>query len=353
MIQKSENEIMYSWSGNRKPLVSVMCMTFNHKDYIEEAIDSLLEQITDFPFEIIIHDDCSNDGTAEIVQKYKKVFPNIICAFYEQENQHSNPEAWAAVVKHMTEKCSGKYVAFCEGDDHWLSHSKLQKQYDALQKHPDISICTSKTLIDFATSNKPCPEKYIPPKKFHINESRVITDQEMAELIFGKVGYPFHTSSFFCTRDFFACDKFSQLNKFTERDEIILRKAIAFGGVYYLDEVLSCYRWLAKDGWTKRYFEMSVDDKYEHASNQALANLYFDELTANQYHDLVCKKNFSILIKWAFLVDTKKVLYDIKTVVGEDACKNAGLKNKIIYFLAEKAPYGGKIIMKLCRKIRG
>lgn len=329
MIQKSEAEIMSSWvrSEEREPLVSIRCMTFNHKNYIARAIDSFLEQITNFPFEIIIHDDCSTDGTTEIVKEYEKLFPNIIRAFYEDENQYSKQGAWVIVIKQIAEKCKGKYIASCEGDDYWISQNKLQKQFDALKDHPNISVCTCKTLIDSSKCEASYSEKYIPPKSFDIKESRVITDVEMAELIFGKVVYPFHTSGYFYTKAFFVCDKFDELRNLTQGDEVNLRKAIAFGGVYYIDEVLSCYRWMTKDGWTKRYFEMSMDERYELAKKQTLANSVFDELTSNKYHELIVQKNFSILVKWIFSVDTKKVLYDISTIVGKDAYKNTGKKN--------------------------
>ena len=66
---------------------TILCMTYNHVNYIAQALDSLVCQKTNFPFEIIIHDDASIDGTREIIEKYEKKYPNIIKAIYQNENQ--------------------------------------------------------------------------------------------------------------------------------------------------------------------------------------------------------------------------------------------------------------------------
>ena len=68
MIEKTEDEIMQSWKSQQKPLLSCCFITYNHEKFISQAIDGMLKQETDFPFEIIIHDDASTDGTAEIIK---------------------------------------------------------------------------------------------------------------------------------------------------------------------------------------------------------------------------------------------------------------------------------------------
>jgi len=72
-----------------KPLVSICCITYNHEKYIGDAIESFLMQETDFPFEIIIHDDASTDATADIVREYEKKYPDVIKPIYQTENQYS------------------------------------------------------------------------------------------------------------------------------------------------------------------------------------------------------------------------------------------------------------------------
>ena len=89
MAQRTEQEIMQHWKMDDKPLVSISCITYNHENYIAEAIESFLMQETDFPFEVLIHDDCSTDNTAAIIREYEKKYPNIIKPIYQEENQYS------------------------------------------------------------------------------------------------------------------------------------------------------------------------------------------------------------------------------------------------------------------------
>jgi len=85
---RSEAEIINDWKDDdRTPLVNVMCLTYNHEKYIEDALQGFLIQKTDFPFEVLIHEDASTDKTAEIIRKYEKLYPNIIKPVYQTENQ--------------------------------------------------------------------------------------------------------------------------------------------------------------------------------------------------------------------------------------------------------------------------
>ncbi len=119
-------------------MVSVICTTYNHKDYIAQCLDSMLEQKTDFGFEIIVHDDCSTDGTTDIVREYERKYPNIIKAIYEEENCYSRKVQF---VDKIYDKIVGKYLAHLEGDDYWCNENKLQCQYDYMEKHPKCALC--------------------------------------------------------------------------------------------------------------------------------------------------------------------------------------------------------------------
>lgn len=122
------------------PLVSICCITYNHASYIRKSLDGFLMQKTSFPVEILIHDDASTDGTADIIRDYAARFPDIVFPLFEEENQYSKP-----VHKHIDfynyERARGKYVAYCEGDDYWTDPLKLQRQVDFLETHSDYSVC--------------------------------------------------------------------------------------------------------------------------------------------------------------------------------------------------------------------
>jgi glycosyltransferase involved in cell wall biosynthesis len=115
-------------------LVSVWMVTYNHENYIRQSIESVLSQKTTFPFEIIIGEDCSTDGTRDIIRQLELQFPDIIKPIYHEKNVGANRNAY----EYCLPKLRGKYVACLEGDDYWNDPLKLQKQVDFLINNPDV-----------------------------------------------------------------------------------------------------------------------------------------------------------------------------------------------------------------------
>lgn len=135
----SEREISSNWkTDHEKPLVSIICHTYNHVEYIADALNGFLMQQTEFPYEIIVHDDASTDGTADIVRSYAEQFPGIIRPIFQTSNQFrhgSKPPQFSFPVS------QGKYIALCEGDDYWLDPSKLQIQVRFMEENPEFALC--------------------------------------------------------------------------------------------------------------------------------------------------------------------------------------------------------------------
>lgn len=128
---------------NKEIIVSISCITYNQAAYIRECIDGFLMQKTSFPFEILIHDDCSTDGTTEIIQEYAEKYPDIIKPLYETENQYQNGKPAGSAVWNFP-RAKGKYIAICEGDDYWIDPLKLQKQVDFLEANQEYGMCYGK-----------------------------------------------------------------------------------------------------------------------------------------------------------------------------------------------------------------
>lgn len=120
-----------------RPRVSICCATFNHAPFIAEAIEGFLMQKTTFCVEILIHDDCSTDGTRAIVQRYADDHPELFRLTLPEENQYSRG---VSVLQNLRATARGDYIAFCEGDDAWTDPLKLQRQVAFLDENPNCVI---------------------------------------------------------------------------------------------------------------------------------------------------------------------------------------------------------------------
>lgn len=120
------------------PLASIICVTYNHEAFIRDAIHGFLMQQTSFPFEIIIHDDASSDGTVEILEEQARLHPDKFVLILRNRNIHSNGQS---ATYHALKHARGRYVALCEGDDFWTDANKLERQVAFMESHPDFSAC--------------------------------------------------------------------------------------------------------------------------------------------------------------------------------------------------------------------
>ena len=145
---RTEQEITENWKGDiGKPVVSICCITYNHELYIEDALEGFLIQETDFPFEIIIHDDASTDKTADIIREYEAKYPQLIKPIFQTENQYSKGLAMNEVFNFP--RAEGEYIALCEGDDFWTSGEKLAKQFRVFSDNMNVSlVCHQGVLVD-------------------------------------------------------------------------------------------------------------------------------------------------------------------------------------------------------------
>ena len=125
-----------------KPMLCVLFITYNHKNYVADALDSILMQKTNFAFSIVAGDDCSKDGTREIVKDYAARHPGRFVI--------TNPENNLGAEKNFNQilgKCIAmqpKYIAYLEGDDFWMDEDRLQKQVDLLENEPAVAMVYGK-----------------------------------------------------------------------------------------------------------------------------------------------------------------------------------------------------------------
>lgn len=130
-----------------RPFVFVRCLTYNHEKYIEDALKGFVMQKTDFPFLAVVIDDCSTDGTADIVRRYEAQYPDIIKGIYLPHNFRSRGEDKRPYYQEYVDKAT--YWAECEGDDYWTDPLKLQKQVDILEADGTLmACCTDCSVVD-------------------------------------------------------------------------------------------------------------------------------------------------------------------------------------------------------------
>jgi glycosyltransferase involved in cell wall biosynthesis len=212
-----------NWSN---PTVSICCITFNHKQYIADAIEGFLMQKTEFSLEILVHDDASTDGTSDIIRQYHDDHPNLIRAIIQTENQYSQGKKPSQILFGMAR---GKYIALCEGDDYWTDPLKLQKQVDFLESHPECSMCFNRTYIFhqgskvFIGHSKRHESIYCPIEEIILHNSGIHTCSVLFRSVF--------------------LDEIPKIGaKFSVGDTPLFILLGLQGKIGYLDDVMSVYR---------------------------------------------------------------------------------------------------------------
>ncbi len=264
-------------------LVSVCCITFNHRNYIRRCLDSLINQNTDFDYEIIVHDDASTDGTQEIVREYAEKHPDLIIPILQKENQYSKGNGF--VEAFIMPKASGKYIVECEGDDFWCDPDKLRLQVEALEAHPECAVCVHETSTADREGNP--QEMHFPDIKL---EQSVITTDEFMRLTLKEGHWLFHVSSYMVSRELYR--EYMKLmttgfpTKFYLVGDLPLFLYFAMmGNVYFIDRVMSVYT-VESGGFMSK---MKDDPQFAKRVHQGYIDglTSFDEFSGYRFHDYV------------------------------------------------------------------
>ncbi len=117
------------------PLLSILCLTFNHEAFVAQTLESFLAQEVNFDFEVVVADDCSTDGSVAVVESFRPRFGDRLRLLRTDVNLGATRNFRRALAA-----CRGRYVALCEGDDHWRGRLKLQVQVDFLEANPDYAL---------------------------------------------------------------------------------------------------------------------------------------------------------------------------------------------------------------------
>ena len=144
-LSLAEQSAQSVWSPNTPAWLTIVCRTYQHQAFIAQCLDGFLAQETTFKVEILVHDDASQDQTAQIVKAYQQRNPGLIRLIEQSENQFSKGRrAQELVLPHI----HTPYVADCEGDDYWTDPRKLQIQVDYLEAHADVVVTSHDAFIE-------------------------------------------------------------------------------------------------------------------------------------------------------------------------------------------------------------
>lgn len=222
------------------PKVSVLMLTYNQESYIDEAIRSVMLQQTDFDFELVIGNDASTDRTGERCEAWKLRYPEQIMLVNRERNLGLIGNFIATY-----ELCRGTYIAICEGDDFWTDKTKLQRQADFLDVHPDFSTCFHRVINYYAESGT----------KSLSNGRRQQVDTDIRDL--AQSNYISNVSVLF-RRGLFGRlpDWFSQVSTY---DYAIHMLNAAYGRIHYMKRPMAVYRQHRRAIWSRAQFYAKQD----------------------------------------------------------------------------------------------
>jgi glycosyltransferase involved in cell wall biosynthesis len=253
--------------------LSVSIITYNHARFIAQAIESALNQRTNFDYEIVIGEDDSSDGTREIVAEYANKYPGKIKALFHSRKDviyyRGKPTGRFNFIQ-TQRHCRGQYIAMLDGDDYWTCPDKLQQQVAYLDAHPEFAICAHDVVKLFEDGKE---EQWINPRSSY----------DFVDLLTMKC-YPPTCSVVFRNR------------LFQELPDWFTRVMVAdfplhllnaqHGQIAHLPKVMAVYRQHAGGMWTgARLRGASVTDK-QIAWNEGLVDLYrtVDKAFGRRYH---------------------------------------------------------------------
>ena len=306
---------------NAEIMVSVVCITYNHVKYIEQALRSMVTQKTDFAYEVIVHDDASTDGTIEIVRKYQSEYPERIVAIIENENQYSKGVKISQEI--ILPRVRGKYIALCEGDDYWTDSKKLQKQYDYMKSHSECALCVHEAIQYNVAENS----------NSLVTNCREERDFSTDEII-RRGGGIFATNSAFMKKQIygrlpscFACKGIGDYQLFIYGSIV--------GTCHYFPDVMSAYNYGLPGSWTCRVAS-NRENRIRHFIN--LRNMLSN---VNEYYE----KRYEDALIWK-IQETEYLIYRLQGRYFHMR------KKEYREFFSEDLKNGHLLLLKECIAVR-
>jgi glycosyltransferase involved in cell wall biosynthesis len=313
-----------------KPLVSACVITYNHAPYIRESLDGILMQATDFPFEVIVHDDASTDGTAKIVREYAEKYPEIIIPVFQTENQYS--KGISVSPAYVWPRARGEYQALCEGDDYWTDPLKLQRQVDALRSHPECTVCLhAATYVHQETGET---GRISPRKGNGLIEVETLIDLDASS---------YATASIM--RRSLPVDVMGILKELYGRHSMVILYA-SFGGIYYIDQVMCHYRMAVPGSWSTR--NNNIVSAKQHAIRMTSVFYVLDQYTKGRFRRPIRRQQVLRLLRYLGAYGYQKTFSQGDRLV---LAKCLPATWRTLVALCECSPRLAKLILRIWREV--
>lgn len=287
-------------------LVSISCITYNHAPYIRQCLEGFMMQQCNFPFEVLIHDDASTDGTQEIIKEFQEKYPDIIKPIFQTENQFSKGVR-GMMARFNFPRSQGKYIALCEGDDYWTDPLKLQKQVDFLEENEEYSFVSGNTeLINNGV------------RQSHLKSISEIKFEDI--LVSNILGTNTCTLLF---RSSALTDRYYQFSsKVKFGDWILYLFLLKFGQGFYLSDVLGCYRvhntgmWSSMSEIDRVYNLLEMHNHFEEVFPEYLTQIKKNKLKELVNFQNIILNNYNKTRKvFDFELFLTKIKYRIRKVI--------------------------------------
>lgn len=224
---------------NQNVTVSIIMLCYNHEAYIRQALNSIFSQKTKYKFELLVSDDCSQDGSQEILREYKRKYPDKMRLFLRKKNLGTTKNSYF-----LRTIAKGKYLAALEGDDFWCDEYKLEKQIDFLENHPEFYACTHKCMV-VDENNAPIKEKNnFTVDTFWNFSGKIFTIRDFEKGCFSGHGSTLVSRNFFQDKKLDSTIFYKAHRYIGDRtgQMVIASK----GDTYVMSDIMSCYRYVEK-----------------------------------------------------------------------------------------------------------
>lgn len=274
------------------PLVSVSLVAYNASAYIKDAIEGCLMQQTSFPFEIIIHDDASQDQTPQIILDYASNYPDKIVPIIQTVNQFSQGHEINAKIN--IPKARGKFIAFLEADDYWIDPLKLQMQVDFMEEHPEVSMCFTATKeIESSGSNTERVTRYRDHDAICTSEDVILMGGRLVNMGSALVRKSIYD-------DLPEWYHYSQI-----WDNTVPLLALTYGKIQYLNNITAVYRYNVPGSWTQKNVK-NYKGRIKSISRTLALLDGFNEGTNYQFDKLIKRKSRYISVGLLLLLDPQE-----------------------------------------------